>query len=300
MGPTGIEQLLATRTDLWRGRGLTRMAAAGLGTGFATLDQALPWGGWPADGLTEILTEHPGSGLGLLLPLLVAASRGARWLLLIDPPWLPYAPALAAHGLDLNRLVLVQAGADGAWAMEQALRSGCCAAVLAWPDGPSGVAAAVARSDPTGLNRTDLNPAVPNPADRTGAAPSASRSAVRRPETACPTTTRPMKTRSAAWSATSLRRLQLAAADGATPGLLLRAPAAAAQPSPAALRLLVSSIADGLDLTLLKLRGGRAGGRVRLGAGMVAGAGWLPVSSVPGSSPGRTTPSRSGPSVQPS
>lgn len=244
MVSTGIEPLLATRTDLWRGRGPARAAVAGLGTGFAALDQALPWGGWPADGLTEIMTEQPGSGLGLLLPLLVAASRRAGWVLLIDPPWLPYAPALAAHGLDLNRLVLVQAGVDAAWAMEQALRCGCCAAVLAWPDRLCGGAAAAAWSSPPATGAKTTGPA--------------------------------------AWSATRLRRLQLAAADGVTPGLLLRTPAAVAQSSPAVLRLLVRPCADGLELTLLKLRGGRPGTRVRLGATAASSAQQDPQHGIPG------------------
>ena len=53
------------------------------------------------------------------------------------PPHLPYAPALAAQGLDLSCLLLVRtrSDADALWAVEQALRSGSCGAVLAWPAG---------------------------------------------------------------------------------------------------------------------------------------------------------------------
>ncbi|MGH8244549.1 MAG: translesion DNA synthesis-associated protein ImuA, partial [Steroidobacteraceae bacterium] len=46
----------------------------------------------------------------------------------------PYAPALADAGLDPARMLVIQprAGLDMLWAMEQALRSGACAAVLGW------------------------------------------------------------------------------------------------------------------------------------------------------------------------
>lgn len=62
------------------------------------------------------------------------SSKGQSLVLLIDPPHLPYAPAFAAHGLPLSRLLWL--GSDspraGVWAFEQSLLAGCCAAVLAW------------------------------------------------------------------------------------------------------------------------------------------------------------------------
>lgn len=127
-----LEQLLAERPDIWRGQGRDSSAPEGVSTGFVKLDQALPWHGWPSGGLSEILTTHQGAALALVLPMLVALSRRSRWLLLVDPPLVPFAPALSARGLDLDRLVVAQAGDETAWAMEQALRSGACAAVLGW------------------------------------------------------------------------------------------------------------------------------------------------------------------------
>jgi hypothetical protein len=53
-------------------------------------------------------------------------------VLLVDPPFIPYAPALAAAGMELSRLAVVQAGEAAAWAAEQGLRSGACSSVLAW------------------------------------------------------------------------------------------------------------------------------------------------------------------------
>jgi cell division inhibitor SulA/protein ImuA len=56
-----------------------------------------------------------------------------------------------------------------------------------------------------------------------------------------------------------LRRLQLAAEQGACPGILFRSPRAASQASPAALRLRVRSAPLGLEVEVLKRRGAWAG-----------------------------------------
>ncbi|MGE5155338.1 MAG: translesion DNA synthesis-associated protein ImuA [Bdellovibrio bacteriovorus] len=127
-----LESLLDQRSDLWRGRTACRSLPAGVPTGFPALDAALSWGGWPQGSLSELLAEIPGVGLGLVLPALARLGCEGRWLLLVDPPWPPYAPALAARGMELERLVVVRAEGQGAWAAEQGLRSGSCAAVLLW------------------------------------------------------------------------------------------------------------------------------------------------------------------------
>ena len=111
-----------------------------LSSGYPALDALLPGGGWPATMLTEVAVEHWGSGeLALFLPLLARVSgageaRGTGWIAWVSPPFLPYAPALAAAGVDLSRVLLVR-GRDDAetlWAAEQALHSGSCGIVLAW------------------------------------------------------------------------------------------------------------------------------------------------------------------------
>ena len=62
-------------------------------------------------------------------------SREDGWLLLVAPPWIPYAPALVARGIRLSKLVVVdtRSDKDTLWAAEQSLRAGNCSAVLAWP-----------------------------------------------------------------------------------------------------------------------------------------------------------------------
>ena len=129
--------LLAERPALWLANRVADKAAAlpTRPTGFAALDAELPGGGWPAAGLTELLLAAPGSGeLRLLAPLLGPGAPHSGSLLCIAPPFTLYAPALQALAWPLKRLLLVRPGslADAAWAAEQGLRSGACAAVLWW------------------------------------------------------------------------------------------------------------------------------------------------------------------------
>jgi cell division inhibitor SulA len=121
---------------LWPAAGQA-LGRAGESTGHAALDAALPGGGWPSASLLELLLPLDGVGeLRLLLPTLVGLAQQGRGLLMVAPPYLPYAPALAAAGLDLDRLLVLRAeGRDALWAAEQGLRSGACGAVLCWPNG---------------------------------------------------------------------------------------------------------------------------------------------------------------------
>lgn len=104
-------------------------------TGFAALDTLLN-GGWPAAGVTEMLVPREGIGaLQLLLPTLADLSQQRRWIAWVAPPYVPYAPALAAAGIDPAHVLRVypKPGQDGIATLESCLRSGRCAAVLAWP-----------------------------------------------------------------------------------------------------------------------------------------------------------------------
>jgi len=124
------------RSDVRRGTELGCVAMPGIPSGFPALDAELPGGGWPASTLTEILPRHEGIGeLRLLGPALARLARAGHCLAWIAPPYLPYAPALAAAGIDLERLLIVRTGSakETLWATEQALRAGVCGAVLAWP-----------------------------------------------------------------------------------------------------------------------------------------------------------------------
>jgi hypothetical protein len=119
---------------IWR-RG-TKPAASGHAqpTGLAELDALLPGGGWPRGALSEILIEQDGIGeCSLLLPALAALTQARKRVALVAPPYIPYAPALSAAGVDLAQLVHIDAtAADTHWTAEQCLRAGCCGAVLNW------------------------------------------------------------------------------------------------------------------------------------------------------------------------
>jgi hypothetical protein len=126
-----LEELLA-HPSVWRGR--SRAAVATVPTGYPALDACLPGGGWPRHGLVEILTPRPGVGeLYLLLPAIAALSRAdpARWCTWVSPPHEPFAPALEAHGVALDRMLVVRTHLP-LWAHEQALRSGACGMALNW------------------------------------------------------------------------------------------------------------------------------------------------------------------------
>lgn len=124
------------RADVWRGG--EAPAVSGVSSGFVALDALLPGGGFPLGALTEILTPRFGIGeLRLVLPAVARLAR-ERWLALIAPPYIPYAPALARAGVDLSHVLVVHARGprDVLWSIEQALRAGTCGAVLAWPTQP--------------------------------------------------------------------------------------------------------------------------------------------------------------------
>lgn len=130
-----LESLLL-RSQLWRGDRRAEVAVPSEPTGHASLDALLPGGGWPRAALTELLVRTAGIGeLSLLTPTLARLSRQDTWIALVAPPHFPYAPALASAGVALSRLLVVRAeqGADRLWAMEQALASGACSAVIGWP-----------------------------------------------------------------------------------------------------------------------------------------------------------------------
>ena len=181
---------------IWRGRSAARVAV--IPTGFGALDDSLPGGGWPESGLVEILTAARGLGeLRLLVPALATLTHAVppRWSVLVAPPFEPFPPAFVAHGIALESLLVVRTAAP-LWAVELALRSGSCAAVLAWVE-----------------------------------------------------SARPRH----------IRRLQLAAEQGRTLGILLRLQRALKEPSPAALRILFEPTRRGARLKLVKSRGGARG-----------------------------------------
>jgi hypothetical protein len=133
------------KQHVWRGKSGRDFARPVVSTGFAELDRRLPGGGWPRAALTELFLEQYGIGeLSLLIPALrsVLQAEEEKWALWIAPPFIPYAPALTARGIDIARLLMVHPSEglkNNLWAVEQAVRSGSSAAVLAWVPAADGV-----------------------------------------------------------------------------------------------------------------------------------------------------------------
>ena len=134
MAVVALESLLATQT-LWRAGRSAAIGVKGEPTGYANLDALLPQRGWPRCALTELLLPADGVGeLSLLMPTLARFTQSGATVALIAPPYLPYAPAWQAAGVDLMQLEVIDAAPrDALWAFEQCLRSGACAAVVGWP-----------------------------------------------------------------------------------------------------------------------------------------------------------------------
>jgi len=154
-----LEQVI-NRRDTWRGRrhsdrratpdgrtpdgrtpdGRTpansaRHTGSDLSTGYSTLDAELQQGGWALDSVIELLSDGCGLGaMGLFLPAMEQLSEQSRWQVFIAPPYIPYAPLLAARGIDTRQVLLVHPRdrKDLLWATEQALRSTTCSAVFSW------------------------------------------------------------------------------------------------------------------------------------------------------------------------
>jgi hypothetical protein len=121
---------------LWRGKQASHQVQT-QASGHAALDAALPGHGWPLAAVTELIHTVAGHGeLSLLLPALAVLSEGSQRVIMIDPPWIPYPPALYKRGLALENLLLVRTKNrhESLWACEQVLRGIPGGAMLAWPD----------------------------------------------------------------------------------------------------------------------------------------------------------------------
>lgn len=136
--PSRAHALLHQLNDsrLWLGRELAATPAHA--TGFAALDAVLPGRGWPLGGLNELIARTAGIGeLSLLLPVLTRLSEH-RQIVLINPPYIPYAPALVRQRLTLNHVLWLAdlSAGDALWAATQLAGSGTAGAILLWTHQP--------------------------------------------------------------------------------------------------------------------------------------------------------------------
>jgi hypothetical protein len=128
--------ILLARPDIWQASASPQQSG-GLSTGYPLLDQSLHLGGWPVSAITELLCDHSGIGeLEILLPTLAQYASQNRKLVLIAPPYIPYAPALQSSGIALEQVLVIQtpSRAEQLWAFDQLLRADVVGAVLCWLD----------------------------------------------------------------------------------------------------------------------------------------------------------------------
>lgn len=131
-----LDALIDSSRHLWRG-GRAALTVDVLATGFSELDQALPNKGWPWGSVIELLLPAMGIGeVRLLLPAIVQVTRSRHYVLMIDAPYRPYAPALFDAGIDLDYVLIVSPDnwSDALWSAEKALANQACGMVLLWHD----------------------------------------------------------------------------------------------------------------------------------------------------------------------
>lgn len=104
--PADLQQLLC-RPDVWRGSSHCSVSQPALSTGHPPLDQVLQNGGWPKHSLVEVCQDRCHLEWQLLAPIL--QREDIQYTVLVNPPTRPFAPALRQLGVDLDRLVVVEA-----------------------------------------------------------------------------------------------------------------------------------------------------------------------------------------------
>lgn len=132
-----LEQLLC-RNDIWRGRSRRLVPPVVLDSGYVALNRTLTGGGWPMGELIEICQQGlVQSEWLLLMPALLKTHRGL--LVLLNPPYVPFAQTLITAGIDLERVIVVEntEKSDFLASYIELTRSGSCDAVLAWEPGQS-------------------------------------------------------------------------------------------------------------------------------------------------------------------
>src|SRR5258707_5669915 len=103
----GALETILQRHPVWRGGTLAKNVAA-LPTGFPSLDAELPGGGWPRQGLTELLTDEAGiRQLELGLPALAALTSAGDRTGLVGPPPVSPSPPPAAAAVPLPQLPIL-------------------------------------------------------------------------------------------------------------------------------------------------------------------------------------------------
>jgi protein ImuA len=131
-------QIVSEKPELFRK--LSSICVAGqrqrrFGTGLDALDHLAPGGAWPCGAVHELLCDPRGPAPTSVMLLLARAAWavGQGVIVWSDPHRQLYPPALAAAGIDLQRLILLRPRnpAEQIWALAECLRCRGVAATVA-------------------------------------------------------------------------------------------------------------------------------------------------------------------------
>ena len=137
MDNAALKKLLQQQPLLWQGHNHYSHQNA-IATGFYQLDKLLPYRGWPLGATLEILTSQCGAGeLRLLMPAMAALTQQGFYIAWIAPPYIPYAPSLLQHDIDIRYVIVIDAHTTAQnqhWSMEKLLACDKCGMALMWPN----------------------------------------------------------------------------------------------------------------------------------------------------------------------
>lgn len=103
--PLSLEQLLL-REDVWVGHSRRFNAGVAVDTGYDALNGELLNGGWPAGSLIEVCQHGMQAEWQLFMP---ALQKIQGLIVALNPPAMPFAQAFIQAGINLDRLIIVEA-----------------------------------------------------------------------------------------------------------------------------------------------------------------------------------------------
>lgn len=125
-------EILLQRSDVWRGHAhhfTTR--GAGISTGYGAIDAVLLQSGWPCSQLIELCQPTHQAEWTLLASAILA---NQNLTVLLNPPDQPFVQALLQMGVDLDRLIVVEAASrtDFLGCFTEIARAASCGALVSW------------------------------------------------------------------------------------------------------------------------------------------------------------------------
>ena len=110
-----------------------RVAIHAASTGIVEIDEALPWGGLPRAMVHDVIApSSSGAGIGFAAVMSAAIAGDTEHVVWCGRADNLYGPGLAAFGLDLRRLLMIETPNkdDIPWVLEEAVRSKAPAVVV--------------------------------------------------------------------------------------------------------------------------------------------------------------------------